>query len=168
MIMKHWFIVFFISILSFSSNAHEYFFGFAELTYNTDESVYEGTLILSTHDLEEWFVSNNLKIGELEDYTKDEDMQQAMSELLFEGFQVTTEFGSLEFQIVGYEVLETGMTNFYFKSKKSEAGTSLDVTFDLMMREYPKQQNKLNYIEGIKSVNAVFLANKKTSTISLK
>lgn len=163
--MKSFLLLVFLSIFNFTSFGHEYFFGFAEIAYNADDKNYQGTLSLSTHDLEEWFQAKGLKIDELEHFTKDEDMQQKMAELLFQGFKIRTENQNLEFQLIGYEVSNSGMTNFYFTSQSCDKGKELNVTFDLMMKELPKQQNKLTYFDNGKSSTAVFLNNKTNSIL---
>lgn len=154
--------------ISFSASAHEYFFGFAELSYNTSAQAYEGTLILSTHDVEDYFQRKGIAIRALENHTEDFDLQELIALELFEGFAIQTENGTLDFELMGYEVLENGMTQFYFRSQSITKSKELDITFDLMMDLFPKQQNKINYISEDESASAVFLVNNKQSRISLK
>lgn len=155
-------------LISFEADAHAYFFGFAEVSYNSKESVYEGTLILSTHDVEEWLQQKEIPLLSLEEHTNDLEMYEYIELELFEGFQIKTNGTSLLFELIGYEVLENGMTQFYFHSQKTEKGTQLDITFDLMMNEFPQQQNKINYIENNQSYTAVFIAEQKQSIISIE
>lgn len=157
----------FLFAVSSQALAHEYFFGFAEMSYNEEEQAYEGTLILSTHDVEEWLIQKEVPISSLEDHIDDYSVYPLMELEIFEGFQITANGINLIFELDGYEILDNGMTQFYFHSKKVEKGNKLDITFDLMMREYPRQQNKINYLEENKSLTAVFLANHTTNSISL-
>jgi|TARA_R110000737_G_scaffold223373_2_gene238379 hypothetical protein len=157
-----------IMLTSFTSIAHEYFFGFAELSYNSTDQVIEGTLMLSTHDLEEWFQIKKLPVKELEDHVSDEKLIQQMASTLFSEFKIKNNGTSLKLQLIGYEVLPNGMTNFYFHSNKTEKPQKLDFTFDLMMNELPKQQNKITYLDKQKSYTAVFVSTKKQSSIIIE
>ncbi|MDG1346295.1 MAG: hypothetical protein P8P77_01630 [Crocinitomicaceae bacterium] len=157
-----------IVALAFSvqANAHEYFFGFAELSYSNEEGVYEGTFTLSTHDFEDWLETRAMDLTENDNPTKPTYLQQISREI-FTGFQITVNGNSLAFEIVGMEHLDTGLTNYYFRSTKVEKSSTLDVTFDLMMDLFPQQQNKITYRDELKSSTAVFLSNKTKSSISL-
>jgi hypothetical protein len=158
----------FFLLSSFSSKAHEYFFGFAELSYNLTDEVIEGTLMLSTHDVEEWLQGKKLPVKELEDHVSDQKLIQQMGSTLFTEFKIKNNGVDLKLQLIGYEVLPNGMTNFYFHSSKTEVPKKLDFTFDLMMKEMPKQQNKITFLDNEKSYTAVFVANKKQSSIIIE
>lgn len=157
-----------IVALAFSAqaNAHEYFFGFAELSYNQDDGVYEGTLTVSTHDFNDWLEMREIDLTENDDPTKPTYFQQ-LSREIFTGFLVSANGNSIAFEIVAMEDLNTGLTNYYFRSMKAEKSNSLDVTFDLMMNLFPQQQNKITYRDELKSSTAIFLSNKTHSSISL-
>ncbi|MEJ6798175.1 MAG: hypothetical protein QNK75_03995 [Crocinitomicaceae bacterium] len=158
-----------IVVLAFAAqtHAHEYFFGFAELNYNQEEGVYEGTLTLSSHDFKHWLETRAMDLTEdVDDPTKPAYLQQISREI-FTGFQITANGNSLAFEIVAKEELNTGLTNYYFRSTKAEQSGTLDVKFDLMMDLFPQQQNKITYREELKSSTAVFLSNKTHSSISL-
>ncbi len=166
--MKRLLILFTLTFLSFQTEAHAYFFGFAELNYNVEEGEYEGTLILSTHDVEDWLKRKEVPIITLEDHIDDYEIHALMELEIFEGFEVKSNDQGLIFQLIGYEILDNGMTQFYFHSNKTDKGNELDITFDLMMDEFPQQQNKINYIENNRSLTAVFLKEHRQTSISLK
>lgn len=166
--MKLFLAISLVMLTSFTSKAHEYFFGFAELSYNPTEQVVEGTLILSTHDVEEWFQGKKLPVKELEDHVSDQKLIQQMASTLFSEFKIKNNGNPLKLQLIGYEVLPNGMTNFYFHSNKTEKPKNLDFTFDLMMNELPKQQNKITYLDKENSYTAVFITTKKQSSIIIE
>ena len=74
---------FFIVFGSFVSFGHEYFFGFAEMEYNAESKVYEGTLMLSTHDLEEWLQVKGIEVDELEDVVSGSKLENDISKAIF-------------------------------------------------------------------------------------
>jgi hypothetical protein len=151
----------------FSLHAHAYFFGFAEMSYNQDNQNYECTLVLSTHDIEEYFQSKSLAVIELEDHIGDEKMLLEMSKILTNGFQVKAGNIQLKLTPVGYEVLANGLTHFYFHSQKTPSVNEFNVQFDLMMDFLPEQQNKLTYLLDEKSLTSLFTKDKKTNTLTL-
>jgi hypothetical protein len=166
--MKLLLVMSFTLLASFSSQAHEYFFGFAELSFNSTEQIIEGTLIISTHDVEEWFQNKELPVKELEDHVSDEKLIQQMATTLFSEFKITNNGTNIKLNMIGYEVLANGMTNFYFHSNKTKKPNKLDITFSLMINELPKQQNKITYLENEKSYTAVFTNVKKQSSIIIE
>jgi hypothetical protein len=167
--MKLFWLFALLSVSSFSANAHEYFFGFAEMSYNSTDQVLEGTVMLSTHDVEEWFQEKKLPIKEMEDHVTDAALIQQMAKALFNEFKVKSGGKEVIFQMIGYEVLPNGMTNFYFHSNKiAKPNKFIDITFDLMMNELPAQQNKVTYLDNEKSYTAVFTQAKSQSSIILE
>ncbi len=140
----------------------------AEKSSNPTEQVVEGTLMLSTHDVEEWFQGKKLPVKEMEDHVSDAVLIQQMAKALFSEFKVKSAGKELVLTIIGYEVLPNGMTNFYFHSNKTTAPKKLDFTFNLMMKELPQQQNKITYLENEKSYTAVFTTVKTQSSINIE
>ncbi len=158
-----------LALFSFEKvQAHEYFFGFAELSYNSEQEIIEGTLMVSTHDLEEWFQSKKLPVKEMEDHVGDIKLQQDMASALFSEFKVKNNGTLLKFELIGYEVLPNGMTNFYFHSSITKKPGKLDITFDLMMNELPAQQNKITYLDKEKSYTSFFTKQKRQSSIIIE
>jgi hypothetical protein len=143
---------FFITVFTIGiAQAHDYYFAFAEMEFNKTTNQYELSLSVSTHDMEHWLNDHQVTIKELEDHTKDSLIQSQISTLLLEGFVVTAN-EDVVFHMIGYEVLETGMTNFYFTSEESKLISPLHIVFNLMMEDYPLQQNKLTFIhDGLKT-----------------
>jgi hypothetical protein len=155
--MKFIFTLLLTVLISGKAQAHDYYFAFAEMEFNQSTSQYELTLRVSTHDMEHWLNDHQVTVKELEDHTKDSLIQYQISELLLEGFVVTAN-EDVVFHMDGYEVLETGMTNFYFTSEASELISPLHIMFNLMMEDYPLQQNKLTFIHDGMRVTVPFMA----------
>lgn len=148
--------------------AHAYYFAFAEMSYNFTDKQYETTLIVSTHDIEEYFQGQGLDVNELEDLVGNDSMLVEMTNTLTKYFNVSVVHTKLNFSPIGYEVLDNGMTHFYFHSQKIERGTNLIVSFDLLMKEYPEQQNKITYLEYDNSYTAVFTQTRKRNQIIIE
>jgi hypothetical protein len=153
--------------LSYTVSAHAYYFGFAEISYNKTDEQYESTLILSTHDVEDFFREKGLDIKEIEDHIGDEAMLAKMSQVLLKGFDVKSGNIALKFESIGFEVLANGLTHFYFHSQKTKFEPKLSVRFDLMMDFLKEQQNKLTYLYEEKSATIPFTQTMKAQTISI-
>ncbi len=166
--MKSFLFLFFLLLTTLNANAHEYFFGFAELSYNGADAKYEGTLILSTHDLEEWLKKRGVTVTELEFQQFDEVFFTQMEIELFKGFKLSQNGREMKLYGLGFETDDTGTTQIYFQSERTTKAKNLDVTFNILMDLYPKQQNKLTYRDADFSVTTIFLFNKTASSISIK
>jgi hypothetical protein len=163
--MKKSIFTFFFILTSFNTFSHEYYFAFSEMEYNIEHKNFELTLFVSTHDIEHWFQDNNIQINELEDHVKDTTLQKQFGTILLNGFSVTNNDSKLQFKIVGYEVLKTGISQFYFVSNNVEIVSPLLIKFDLLMNKYPEQQNKLTFIFENQKKSYSFLPSRKEETI---
>lgn len=150
------------------SYSHEYYFAFAEMEYNSDSKKLEATLIVSTHDVEHWLQNKGVKVKELEDHTKDLALQKEFETKLLSGYSVTFEKTMVPLKLIGYEVLDTGLTHFYFSSESIELKGQLTVKFDLLMDDYPEQQNKLTFIYKAKKQSFPFLPATREQIIKLE
>ena len=146
-------------------NAHEYFFAFAEVNYNSTDSVLEATVISSAHETEDALNLSGISIKELEDHYKDEEMKSKLEAFILSGFSMQQNEKLIKLKLIGFEVDKRGMVNFYFKSEKTTPPTSYSVTFDLLMNQFPNQQNKILFTHNKKTTTAIFLANKRTEII---
>jgi len=163
--MRKSFLFLAFACLSVVANAHEYFFAFAEVNYNETESVLEATVISSAHETEDALNLSGIEIKELEDHYKDEAMKSKLEQFILSGFSMSQNNKSIGFKLVGFEVDSRGMVNFYFKSEKVAAPSDYSVTFDLLMNQFPSQQNKILFTHNKKTTTAIFLANKRTEII---
>lgn len=165
--MKRLLLLFSLIFISFSSSAHEYFFAFAEVNYNATESVIEATVISSAHETEDALNSMGIEIKELEDHYKDTVMIAKLEAFLNEGFSMSEKGTDIQFKLIGFEVDNRGMVNFYLKSEKVNPPTEYTVFFDLLMDQFPEQQNKVLFTHNNKTTTAVFLPGKRSEIIKL-
>ena len=138
------------------------------MEYNEAEQVYEGTLILSAHDLEMWLEQKQIGLISLEEQTDDELLLEAMGYEVFEHFKVSTKTAELSFTIYGYEVLPNGLCQIYFASNKVDSSNELEIRFDLLMDAFPEQQNKITFLQGKESYTATFTSIQKQANIQIK
>lgn len=153
------------AMISFS---HEYYFAFAEMEYNSDSKKLELTLIVSTHDVEHWLQNKGVKVKELEDHTKDNVLQKEFETKLLSGYAVIYENANVSLKLIGYEVLDNGLTHFYFTSDSFDLKNQFTVKFDLLMDDFPEQQNKLTFIYKGKKQTVPFLQTTREQTIKLE
>jgi hypothetical protein len=152
----------FFSNISFS---HDFFFGFAELRYNEQDSIYELIMSSDAHDVEDALNNDGIEIKELEDHYDDEEMKVKINYFLMVGFEFKDKNKVFRFELIGYEVSKDGVVNFYLKSGKCKPLTNYELTFDWMMDLFPKQQNKLTHFHDTTYSVATFVQSKRTATI---
>jgi hypothetical protein len=92
-------------------------------------------------------------------------MKSKLEEFILSGFSMVQNNKNVLFKLIGFEVDSRGMVNFYFKSEKVTSPSEYAVTFDLLMNQFPTQQNKILFTYNKKTVTAIFLANKRTEII---
>ncbi len=155
-------------LITMISYSHEYYFSFAEMEYNTSQKRFELTLIVSTHDIEHWLQNKGLKIKELEDYTSDTIIQKEFGTSLLNGFSVSMNNTNIVFQMTDYDVKANGLTEFYFISTTTEIISPLLVRYDLLMDQFPEQQNKLTFLYKTQKNSYAFLPTSKEQVIKLE
>ena len=165
--MKRLLFLFLLVFLSFHSSAHEYFFAFAEVNYDAKESVIEATIISSAHETEDALNILGIEIKELEDHYKDSVMISQLESFVNNGFSMIEKDTKVQFKLIGFEVDNRGMVNFYLKSEKVNPPTEYLVSFDLLMDQFPEQQNKVLFTYHNKTTTAVFLPGKRSEIIKL-
>jgi hypothetical protein len=137
------------------------------MEYNSTSKSFELTLIVSTHDIEHWLQDKQVNVKELENHYSDTSLINDFGKTLLKGYSISNSNFNSEFQISGYEVNNTGLTEFYFKSNPFEISFPFTVEFDLLMDSFPQQQNKLTFIYQSKKSTYSFLAHSKEQIISL-
>lgn len=174
--MRH--ILFFIAFFSvFSSFGHEYFFAFAEVEYDELNGRLEATLIVTTHDFEKYLQKNKIIEHDLSRYKTDTTTIQFIENEINKHFHLNlnpglensiTEGAELfHFKLEGYEIQLTGTVEFYLSYELNRPLEIFEVLFDLLMNEYPQQQNKLTFSYRGTKKTYVFLSNKRTQLIDL-
>lgn len=161
------FVVVLLLMMPLLASAHEYHFAFAEMEYNTTSKAYELTLTVSAKDLEHDLEHEGLNYGHLETIKGNKFIEIELAHFLLEHFSVEDQSSQVEFKFLGFEVLKTGMANFYFESAPEEIPTSLKVKFDLMMDYNQDQQNKLTFIYYQKQYTKAFLYHERLKEIKL-
>ncbi len=153
------------SFFSHYSYSHDYYFAFAEMEYNSVNKKFELSLVVSTHDIEHWLKDKGVPIKELEDHLKDSTLQSQIGSTLLDGYSVKMNNSIISFKIVGFEVKNDGLTEFYFSSSTVDIQSPILVSFDLLMDIYEQQQNKLTFIYKATKHTYPFLYTNREQTI---
>ena len=125
--------------------AHETYFSFAEMQYDSECNCLEVTLTLSAHDLEAYAENQNLLSSTLEKGLENKgNLQDLVQEIILEGFKIKQKRQDITLFYEGYELFEDGTCSFYLRSDKID-DTECTLFYGLFMDIYPEQQNKLNY-----------------------
>lgn len=148
--------------------SHDFFFAFAELDYNDITQRFEATVSVSSHDLERIFAENEWSIDDLESFKSNTDNFKSISEWLLEQFQLSSNDRSIDISVIGCEVELNGMIHFYLESKPAELSESLTIKFDLLMSDFPEQQNKVTLYYRDQTITQSFLQNAFVHEIRLE
>lgn len=148
-------------------SAHEYFFSFAEITFNQVNKQFEITIEASAHDVEDVMNESGISIKELEDHYSDTSMIRKIEAFICQGFSIENDEKNVVLQLIGYEVKANGLVDFYFSSEKVDLAPALTFRYDWMMKIFPQQQNKITFNHNNSTETMVFLPSKTTETIKL-
>lgn len=165
--MKNTLLILFCGLQSLAFG-HDFFFAFAELDYNDITQRFEATVSVSSHDLERIFDEKNWSIDELESTDQRNENFQAVSEWLLEQFQLSSSTQAIQLSVIGSEVELNGMIHFYIESKPTELSDTLTVKFDLLMSDFPEQQNKVTLYYRDQTITQSFLQNAFVHEIRLE
>lgn len=146
--------------------AHDYYFAFAEVSYNENSKKFEVTLTVSTHDLEWALSKENINKGELEKLVVGTDEAKIVTNYLLEHFEIKSD-SKVSFELLGLESNVKGDTYFYLESQTVAIDETITVKFDLMMKVYKQQQNKITFYYKGKSYTKPFLYTQRTQIINL-
>lgn len=164
--MKHLFSLLFVIIAS-NSFCHEYYFSFAEMEYNDLTRKFEVTITVSTHDLEMVYLkTSNTKI-DLQKYNANSKTTELMAAYFSNHFQLKTQNERCILKLIGFESSLNGTTNFYFESDAIDITPSLTLKNDILMDQYPQQQNKITLYRQAKSYTHDFLSDERLKVITL-
>ena len=162
-------IIFLITSLSiFSFNMHEYYFGFAEMEYNSTAKNFEISLKTTAHDFEHHMEHMGVNIGHIEKLKTGDSLFAEVMKEVNKGFSISKEGENLGLKCIGFEVDLKDNLYFYLKSETTEKEGKWNIEFDLMMNSYPKQQNKLNYVESGNKTALTFVYSNKERTLEIK
>ena len=165
--MKLLIIISFLSIFSLKSNAHDYYFAFAEMELNKESQKLEVTLILNSHDISHWLENKNFTLLDLEEPTLEKNLKEGLNNFLLSGFKISHKSDHYKLIFKGILLKDDGNIEFYFESQKKVEQDEVNITFDLLMNQYNQQQNKLIYLKELKKETYEFLSSKKSQIIKL-
>lgn len=144
---------------------HDYFFAFAELEYNTEESIYELSIETTAHDFEHAMGKIGTEIGHLEKCVDDSVKLNQIESYINKGFKIKNGNSKIHFSLVGLEVNLEDRATFYLKSSKAKELSGATITFDLMMNTFRSQQNKLTILNNDNKTAYVFLEHQRKRNI---
>jgi hypothetical protein len=75
---------------------------------------------------------------------------------------------AVSFKLVGCETLSNGITHFYLESDPVEWNWEMDWKFDMLMSQFPEQQNKLTFQYRTAQHTLTFLPTATTQTLTLE
>jgi len=161
------FILAFLLSLKTLGFAHETYFSFAEMQYDTECNCLEITLTLSAHDLDAYADRQNMLNATLEKDLESEDTRERLvQETILKGFKIKQNRQDIILFYEGYELFEDGTCSFYLRSEQMDA-TECTLFYGLFMDVYPEQQNKLNYKKEKDQVVYNYFVFKRENTIEL-
>lgn len=156
-----------ILLMSSVSYGHDYFFAFAEVEYNEMNSKVEVTIRVSTHDFEKSLRSKSLISKDLSVLSQDTNTLSILEKEIEDHFTISSLEQTIDLQLEGFETQKTGIVEFYLSAEVKNNPNQLDIKFDLLMDEFPEQQNKLTFIYRMSKRTLVFMQNKRTQSIDL-
>jgi hypothetical protein len=170
----------FLMIFAFSvtSFAHEYYFAYAELTYNELQKRFEGTIIFTTHDLERAIEPKGSLIGKFEKLDETSAELKVIENYINQHFQIT--YGCAldsnaadaicmsQFTLEGIVTQLNGTIECYISSSTGVFYNPVQFQFDALMERFPAQQNKLTFTYRNQKETLNFIPDKELQNIHLK
>jgi hypothetical protein len=147
----------FLMVFAFSvtSFAHEFYFAYAELTYNELQQRFEGTIIFTTHDLERTLEPKGTLIGKFEKLDETSAELKLIEHYINEHFQINygcaldsnavDAFCQSKFTLEGIVTQLNGTIECYVSSSAGSLYNPVQFKFDALMEQFPSQQNKITF-----------------------
>lgn len=170
----------FLMVFAFgiTSFAHEYYFAYAELSYNELQNRFEGTIIFTTHDLERAIEPKGSLIGKFEKLDETSAELKVIENYINQHFQIT--YGCAldsnaadiicmsQFTLEGIVTQLNGTIECYISSSVAGLYNPVLFKFDALMERYPNQQNKLTFIYRDQKETLSFLLYDQQKYFTLK
>ena len=166
-----------LSVIS-TSFAHEYYFAYAEISYNELQQKLEGTLIFTTHDLERSIEPKGTLIGKFEKLDGTSAELKRIENYINQHFQIIygCALDSLETDVICISqfLLEDVVTQLngtiecYISASIPALYNPIQIKFDALMEQFPGQQNKLTFIYRQQKETLSFLLNDSSKYFTLK
>jgi hypothetical protein len=147
--------------------AHSYFFAFAEVEYNVMQEKLEGTLIFTRHDLEEALIKKGIISSTFEKLQHDSLSISAIGNTLFNDFKFFSNQIPIKLSALDFSLTKNGLIEIYFKSEKVKLSQNFELQFNSLMDIYPKQQNKITFIQNSEKRTYVFMNNESRRKITI-
>jgi hypothetical protein len=170
----------FLMVFAFSvtSFAHEFYFAYAELTYNELQKRFEGTIIFTTHDLERAIEPKGTLIGKFEKLDETSAELKLIEHYINEHFQIN--YGCAldsnaadaicksQFTLEGIVTQLNGTIECYVSSTAGALYNPVQFKFDALMERNANQQNKLTFIYRDQKETLSFLLYDQQKYFTLK
>ena len=132
-------------LTTFNCAAHDFFYSFAEVEYKRSSGVIETTLIVTTHDFEQYLRKLGWSQKDLASAKTDSISLTFIEKEINNHLMLSSDLHeAIHMKLIGYENQLIGTTQFYLTTQ-IEPIQMLDFKFDLLMDLYPQQQNKINF-----------------------
>jgi len=151
--------------VSLSSYAHNYYFSFAEVEYNDFCGCVETSITVTTHDFEQALRKQNFLNKDLQTSLQDYKLKFQIEKFINQGFKLSMNGQLVELKLDGNEIALNGLTTFYLSSQPVSLSNEINCHFDLMMNDFPDQQNKLTFILRGQKTTLNFIQTQKTQII---
>lgn len=161
-------------LLSLNSFSHDYFFAFAEIEYDEMNGRIEASVSMTTHDFERLLQKQGIIQKDLNSCKNDTIKMQQIKDVIAAHFFIKVAYSlensqkeNINWKLEGFETQLTGIVHFYLSADLQSPLETIEATFDLMMDNYPEQQNKLTFIYRNRKNTYIFLPTKQTQIIDL-
>ena len=158
--------------------AHEYYFAYAEISYNELQQRLEGSLIFTTHDLERSIEPKGTLIGKFEKLDETSAELKRIENYINQHFQIIygCALDSLaadvicisQFLLEGVVTQLNGTIECYISASIPALYNPIQIKFDALMEQFPGQQNKLTFIYRQQKETLSFLLNDSSIYFTLK
>ena len=148
------------------SQAHDFYFAFAEVAYDEITERLQVTVIVTTHDLEKSLLANGNEVHVSAANTSDSSVVRLIERQLNKGLFFVSGNERSMLKLDGYEPQLNGTTLFYL-SCELKTQDEITVHFPLLMDIFPEQQNKITWMYRGEKETYVFLPMMNSQLISL-
>lgn len=165
--MRHLILSFLFMALAKGVSAHAFYFAYAEVEYNPSTSKLEASVKVTSHDFELFLLEKLKPNARLTEVLDNPTNARVLSELMFQNFSIFNDGEALQWNWEGYFSDLQGYTTIYLSSSSFE-WKQLSVSFNLLMSQFPEQQNKLTFLFKGKKNTFDFLPNPFVITLNRK
>lgn len=151
----------------FTSYAHKYYFGFAELEYNQMQEKFEGTLIFTAHDLEEYLIKSKFIDQKFHQLSHSKSTNEIFDKALFQDFEIFHQTTKIQLNCLDFFLTKNGLIEVYFSSERIIIKEEIKIHFSSLMNYFPEQQNKITFILNSNKSSISFLPNEGLKTLKL-